>query len=669
MVPFLFLSGLLIILAGGVGALAAGRSSQTASWWAAGCTGVGALLGLVESLRVLVSGQTLGFEVVWPVPGGVFVLAIDPLSAGFLVPLFLLAILCAIYGTAYLAAEGRHRILGPHWFFYCGLVVTMALVLTAANALLFLAVWELMSLTSFFLVAFEHRQAAVCRAAWIYLIACHLGGACLFALFLLAGRFCGSLQFADFVRLGEAAPGFALLLFLLALVGFGIKAGLFPLHVWLPDAHPAAPSHVSALMSGVMVKTGIYGILRMLTLLPLPPAWLGLVVAFLGILGALYGIVLAALQSDIKRCLAYSTVENVGIIFLGMGVGMYGLAQQQAGIAVLGFGGCLLHVWNHALFKGLMFLGAGSLVHGAGTRDLNRMGGLLRRMPVTGGLLVAGSLAISALPPLNGLVGEWLIYLGLLRAGLMSGGFAALLPLLLAILLAVTGALAVVVFTRLVGVALLGEPRSDQAAAAHEVSPVMYLPMQVLLLGCLGIGLAPQAAARLLAAPLATLTKTGVASMGAHLSIVANLGRAALVILLGLALVTGLLVRLRRLRPTARTGTWGCGFALPSVRMAYTAGGYAELTQKHLVPAPLRPEISLSAPQGLFPAAGRLVQVCPDAVLDRVFQPFFQRFADRVVRLRWLQQGKLPIYLLYIFAACALLIAWSVLEGRGWNLG
>jgi hypothetical protein len=197
----------------------------------------------------------------------------------------------------------------------------------------------------------------------------------------------------------------------------------------------------------------------------------------------------------------------------------------------------------------------------------------------------------------------------------------------------------------------------------------MYLPMQVLLLGCLGIGLAPQAAAKLLAAPVATLTKTGFASIGPHLSIVANLGRAALVVLLGLALVTVLLVRLRRLRPTARTGTWGCGFSLPTVRMAYTAGGYAELTQKHLVPAPLRPAISLSAPQGLFPAAGRLVQVCPDAVLDRVFQPFFQRFADRVVRLRWLQQGKLPIYLLYIFAACALLIVWSVLEGRGWNFG
>jgi NADH:ubiquinone oxidoreductase subunit 5 (subunit L)/multisubunit Na+/H+ antiporter MnhA subunit len=228
--------------------------------------------------------------------------------------------------------------------------------------------------------------------------------------------------------------------------------------------------------------------------------------------------------------------------------------------------------------------------------------------------------------------------------------------------------LAVVVFTRLVGVALLGEPRSEQAAAAHEAPPAMVLPMQVLLLGCLGIGLAPQAAVRLLAAPVAALTRTGVAPLGAPLSGVANLGRAALVILLCLALVTGLLVRLRRLRPTARTGTWGCGFALPTARMAYTAGGYSELTLKHLVLAPLRPELSLSAPQGLFPAAGRLVQLCPDPVLDQVFQPFFQRFADRVVRLRWLQQGKLPIYLLYIFAACALLIAWSVLEGRGWSL-
>ncbi|MEZ4601391.1 MAG: proton-conducting transporter membrane subunit [Syntrophotaleaceae bacterium] len=669
MSPELFLVGLAIIMAGGIGALLAGRVSRAASRWAAGCTLIGSFLGLTEALHVLTSGSTLHLSIPGPLPEGDMALALDPLSACFLLPVFLLAALCAVFGTSYLAEEEESRNLGPHWFFYCGLVVSMALVLTAANGLLFLAVWELMSLASFFLVAYENRRTEVVRAAWIYLIACHLGSAFLFALFLLAGNFCGSLQFADFVRLGGVSPGFALLLFLLCLVGFGTKAGLFPLHVWLPDAHPAAPSHVSALMSGAMVKTGIYGILRISTLLPLPPAWLGLSVAFLGILGALYGILLAAVQSDIKRCLAYSTVENVGIIFVGIGAGMYGLARHQEGIAMLGFAGALLHVWNHALFKGLMFLGAGSLSHGAGTRDMNRMGGLLRRMPVTGGLLVGGSLAIAALPPLNGLVGEWLIYLGLLRTGLAGDGFAGLLPLVLAVLLAVTGALAVVVFTRLAGVALLGEPRSDRAAAAHEAPTAMSLPMKVLLLGCLAVGLAPQAAVRLLTAPLVALTGAGVGELAAHLRVVANLGLAALVILLGLALVFGLLLWLCRMRPAGRSGTWGCGFSFPSARMAYTAGSYAELTQNHLVPAPLRSKPVSTAPEGLFPAAGRLVFDSLDPILDRMFQPFFRRFADRIVRLRWLQQGKLPIYLLYIFAACALLIAWSVLEGRGWRLG
>lgn len=666
----LLILAMLIILAGGSGAVLAGRRAALAASLAVGATVIGSLLGLWGAVSVLLGRSAgLGVSLPWLVPGGRLALTVDPLSAFFLVPIFVLSPLCAIYGAAYLKGEGVYRSLGPQWFFFNALVAAMALVVTAANGVLFLAAWEAMSLASFFLVAFDHQRPEVRSAAWIYLLACHLGGACLFALFLLAGQFCGSLDFADFTPLAAAGPGLALTLFLLALLGFGTKAGLLPLHVWLPDAHPAAPSHVSALMSGVMVKTGVYGILRLLTLLPAPPAWWGLLLAALGILGALFGIAMALLQGDVKRCLAYSTVENVGIIFLGLGLGVYGVGEGRPGIAVLGFAGGLLHLWNHALFKGLMFLGAGSLLHGTGTRDLSRMGGLLRRMPVTATVLIGGSLAIAALPPLNGLVSEWLIYLGLLQAGLLQASYTGLVPLLVVGLLGVTGALAVVVFTRLVGIALLGEPRSPAAAAAHEAPWAMIVPMQLLLAGCLAIGLFPQAAARLLTGPLALLAPGASLPVDELFAPLARVGLWGCFLLLSLAAVGVFLARLQKARPSAQAGTWGCGFPFPSPRMSYTAAAFAELAQSRLLPGSLRPQIERVDPHGLFPPAGRLRQTSRDPLLSRWFQPLFSYLGDRAVRLRWLQQGKLHVYLLFIFLTCAVLMVWSILAERGWGGG
>jgi formate hydrogenlyase subunit 3/multisubunit Na+/H+ antiporter MnhD subunit len=451
--------------------------------------------------------------------------------------------------------------------------------------------------------------------------------------------------------------------------GFAVKAGLFPLHVWLPDAHPAAPSHVSALMSGVMVKTGIYGILRVVGLLPSVSPYAGVVFMLLGGAGALYGIAMAILQRDIKRCLAYSTVENIGIIFLGLGLGLMASRHDQPLIAVLGFAGALLHVWNHTLFKGLMFLGAGSLLHGTGTRDMNRMGGLLKRMPWTGSLLIGGSLAIAALPPFNGLVSEWLLYLGLLKAGLESGGFGGLAPLLLVGALGLTGALALVAFTRLAGIALFGEPRSDQARHTHESGVKMVVPMLVLLLGCLALGLRPQWAIGLLAAPLALLVPASPEVLATALAPVAQIGHWGALLLLALAATTLGLLWLLRFRPQGRTSTWGCGFSFPSARMAYTGDGFAELTQNHLLPSGLRLAAAGEPVAGLFPRAARVALHGLDPVLGRWFLPGLERVADRCVRLRWLQQGRLPVYLLYVFVACAVLMAWSVLAGRGWGGG
>ena len=656
------LAALLLLVAGGFLALLCGRRSALASFCATVTAVVAGLLAAFGALGVLWRGSDLTFRLPWAVPAGDLALRLDPLAAWFVVPIALLGAGCAVYGAGYLRHEGRHRALGPHWFFFNLMLAAMLLVVTAANAVLFLAAWEIMTLASFFLVAWDHRQAEVRQAAWLYLLAAHCGLMLLLALFALAGVHCGSFDFVDFTSLAQLPAPAAAALFLLALFGFGVKAGLLPLHIWLPDAHPAAPSHVSALMSGVLVKTALYGLLRILTLLPPAPAWWGWLLALLGIGGAVYGIALAALQSDLKRCLAYSTIENVGIIALGLGLGLVAVAGGQPAVAALALAGALLHIWNHALFKGLMFLGAGSLVHATGSRDMNAMGGLLRRMPLAGLLWIGGSLAISALPPLNGLVSEWLIYLGLLRAGTAATGFAALPPLLLVGALAVVGGLALITFTRLIGICLLGEPRGPAAARAHEAPASMLVPMALLLLGCLAIGLRPVWALHLLRRPLAQLAGHQVVLPAVPVGELAAWG----VLLLALAAILALvLVYLRGRRPLAQGPTWGCGFTRPSTRMAYSAGGYAEMLYRQVLPAPLRPAVAGGKVKRFFPAPAALALRSADPILTRQLQPLGSWIAERCQRLRWLQQGRLPIYLLYMFVISTLLMAWALWAGRG----
>ncbi len=622
---------------------------------------IAALLALVSALKVLLSGTSLSQTMPWTVPGGEFSLLLDPLAAFFVLPIAVLSLFCAVYAGPYMRHDGPSRSTGSHWFFFNIMVAAMLLVVTAANAVLFLAAWEIMTLSSFFLVAWDHRNEEVRKAAWLYLLAAHLGMMLLMALFLLAGSYSGGLNFSQFSPLAELPMGSASVLFLLALFGFGVKAGMFPVHIWLPDAHPAAPSHVSALMSGVLIKTGIYGILRILSLLPPPPVWWGWLVALLGAAGALYGIALATQQRDIKRCLAYSTVENVGIIFLGLGFGIVAKAQGHPAIAFLAFAGGLLHLWNHALFKGVMFLGAGALMHATGTRDMNRMGGLLRRMPVTGLIWIGGSLAIAALPPLNGLVSEWLIYFSLAGAGSVQSGTAALAPLLLFGLLGLVGALALITFTRLIGICLLGEPRDPAGTRAHDAGPLMLTSMGALLAGCLVIGLYPQAALTLLTYPLADIA--GLPVGGQLGQAVAPLGRGAFLLLAGLVVLTALLALLLWKRPQTQGLTWGCAFRFPTPRMAYSGEGYSELVFRHLLPRYMRPTVTGGKVEGVFPATVSLDQRSVDPILVRLLHPLFAGIADRCQRLRWVQQGQLWIYLFYIFIASAILMAWSVGAG------
>ncbi|RJX19818.1 MAG: oxidoreductase [Desulfobulbus sp.] len=655
----LVLLAILLFFAGAVLPMACGRRQRLAHVMGMAGALAGALAGLPAALLFLLTGQTEHVQPVWPGTGLQFALSVDALAAFFLLPVFLLVFCCALYAHRYLDLPSRGGRAARHWFFFNVLAASMALVVGAANSFVFLVAWEVMSLSSFFLVVHDLGDEQARRAGWLYLVATHLGTAFLFGLFLAEYRLAGSLDFSSFEVLRGLPPSGALVFFALALIGFGTKAGMFPLHCWLPEAHAAAPSHVSALMSGVMIKTALYGLLRICTFLPPLPAWCGLLLAGLGISGSLYGIALAALQPDLKKSLAYSTVENIGIILLGIGLWLYCGATGHPGAAALCLAGALLHVWNHALFKSLLFLGAGSILHATGTRTISKLGGLLRRMPVTGILLLAGGAAIAALPPLNGFVSELLIYLGLIKAGLAAAGGQAFVFMLFAALLALTGGMVLLAVTRLLGITLGGEPLSEMSARAHESSPSMLAAMAIPALVCLGIGIAPQVPLALLAKPMAILAP-GSPNPAAVIPLPFNADWSLVALLLTAITVFGLFLR-RRSRPQPGQTTWGCGFSRPSARMAYTAGGYSQFAQDEIYGRGPQPKVEQPDRLGFFPALRRFHREFRDPVLARWFSPLFIRCAGLAHTCHRLQAGQMNIYLTYIFLATVLLLGWSFL--------
>jgi formate hydrogenlyase subunit 3/multisubunit Na+/H+ antiporter MnhD subunit len=654
----------LAALAGtGVFALCAERWRRVTTGVAAGGAVVAAALGLGPAFDVLRGGATMTTSIPWAPPLGALQIGIDPLTAFFLVPLLAMGALCAVYGFFYMQAYWERRAAGPPAFFFNLMLASMVLVLLARDAVVLLIAWEIMTLTSYVLVAFEHEKAEVRRAGWVYLIAGHIGVAFLVAFLLVLGRHAGGLGFAEYAA-RPVAGSLGLLAFVLAAVGFGVKAGIVPLHVWLPEAHAAAPSHVSALMSGVLIKLGLYGILRGLTFVA-PARAPGPVLLALGVIGGLLGISLALYQRDVKRALAYSSIENVGVMLMGFGLGCWAARSGHPRIAALGLCGGLLHLWNHALMKGLMFLGAGSVLHGAGSKDLERMGGLLRRMPWTGSAMILGAVAIAGLPPLNGFASEWLVYLGLLGGGTELASRGGLLLYLVTAALATIGVLASLCFVRLIGVALLGQARSEPAARAHESPLGMVAPIVLLSAACVAMALVPRALAPLLdrVASQVLGSTVDLAPVTARLGGVAKINAVLWMALAGATAVLQFLVRRQR---ATTDETWGCGYAAPTPRMQYTARSFAELMAEHLLPSVLRTRVTVKPPRAIFAEAAQISSDSTDPVTRGVYEPFLGTWARRFARLRWLQQGSLHVYLLYILAAVTCVLAWVSLR-RWWG--
>src|SRR5262249_9560369 len=502
-----------------------------------GAGGLGAWLG------TLAAGARDAATSAWHVPGGALAVGIDPLTACFFVPLGALGALGAAYGPSYLAGRGSGASRARAAAAFNLLLGAMAVVLVARHALVFLVGWEAMTLLAYLLVTFDHEDAEVRRAGWAYLIASHVAMMALVALFLAFGaRAGGALDFTAAEVAGHAPDAPVAALLALALVGFGTKAGVAGLHVWLPEAHAAAPSHVSALMSGALIKLAAAGFLRALLFAP-PPAWFGAALMAIALAGGVLGISLALYQRDLKRVLAYSSVENVGVLLCAVGLGVWARAHGDARLAAFGFAAGLLHVWNHAAMKGLLFFGAGSVQHGAGTKDLERMGGLLRRMPATGAALLAGAIAIAALPPLNGLTGEWVLYRALADVGLRAEPSVGLAAIGGIAILALIGGPAAPCFVRLVGIALLGEPRHAGAGRAHESPPAMTAPLVMLAIACVALALAPGGVVALQSPVVEELAGAAAADVRAVAGVLAPLAACNAGLIAAIALVLTLLAR------------------------------------------------------------------------------------------------------------------------------
>lgn len=655
----LFLTALAVMAAGGAACLLVGRRPAASLLGASTCT-LASAAALVAAAGVMVSGRTEDLLLPWPIPFGSFHVGFDGLSAFFAMVIALVCTLAAIYGVSYLKPHQAKKNLGCTWFLFNLLTVSMLLVVTARDAVLFLMAWEVMALTSFFLVMFEGERAETVEAGWTYLVATHLGTAFLLAMFVLLG---GSGTSMDFTRLHAASPTAAGACFLLALVGFGTKAGFVPLHVWLPQAHPAAPSHVSAVMSGVMIKTGIYGLLRALTFIGPPELWWGWTLVGIGTVSGILGVLLALAQHDLKRLLAYHSVENIGIITLGIGLGLVGITSGDPAMAALGMLGGILHVLNHAVFKGLLFLGAGSILHATGSRNIEQLGGLIRRMGTTGATFLIGSAAISGLPPLNGFVSEFLIYAGAFGAlaGMPGAGAAALPALIVILALAMIGGLATACFAKAFGIAFLGEPRSGHAECVHEAPIGMRLPMIALSALCVGIGLLG-ALAVTAAAPAASVLLPTVDVLPQVRRVQLWLGyvsAGAVLLLVLAAALAALRHRLLSARTIGRTVTWDCGYAAPTARMQYTASSFASplLGSFRLI---LRPDSQMHAPQGMFPAEASLHTRVEDTFERHVFNPAFRLVRNLALRLHWLQAGPNQLYVLYVAMAILVLLVWKL---------
>lgn len=663
----LLLVGIAISAVGGFGSLLLRAHDRAATIVAGGAGILAALAGLGAALPSFVASPSV-LDVAGPYPFAHFVLRMDPLAALMVTVISLLALTAWIYSLAYVR-EYAGRGVGAMGFFMNAFVAAMTLTVVADNGFWFLIFFEMMSLASYFLVIFDQNDEAV-SAGFLYFVVAHAGSVLIMAAFFILANYAGSLDFAAF-RSAKLPGAVASLVFVLGFLGFGAKAGMIPLHIWLPRAHPAAPSHASALMSGAMIKIGIFGIVKVAVDLlgGGEVLWWGLLVVGFGAVSSVLGVVYALAEHDIKKLLAYHSVENVGIILLGVGVGMIGIANHQPALAVLGLMAGLYHLINHAVFKGLLFLGAGSVIYRLHTKNMDQMGGLARAMPATATCFLIGALSISAIPPLNGFVSEWYTYQSLFAAALDGSALVKFATPIAAMLLALTGALAVMCFVKAYGVIFAGEPRGLRHNDVAEVPPTMVAGMGLLAVVCVVTGLgAPLIAPILSSVASATIGAQAVSvAAGASLFGGANHGTVSppliAVLVIGMAgLPLGLRAVLSRRatpKPRRAAAPWAAGY-LPDAEMAASAGSFAQPIRMFFRPLyQVRDDVAAAWDKVTF-AFERLVCFArrTEPRWDRgIIDPIASATGSLGRRLQVVQGGDFRIYCLYIVAALVVLLA------------
>jgi len=669
---------LLVYAVGAVGSLVCLRHEKLATVIGFGTPMVASMFGMLAALfRLAVPGREAAAFELWPsfVPYVELTVKLDPLGAFFLLLVSLLALALSLYSLGYVRGFYGRRSVAVLGAFYNSLLLATSLVFVASNAFFFLIAWEIMALTAFCLVSFEHEKTEARNAGVMYFIMSHIGTGCLILGFLLLFQAADDYSFDSFRALGHAmSDGRRDAAFLLFLFGFGVKAGIVPLHIWLPAAHPVAPSNISALLSGVLIKTGIYGLTRVcFDFLGTPPNWWGVTVLSIGTISAVLGVLYALMEHDLKRLLAYHSIENIGIILMGLGASLMFLHTDHPVLAALALIAGLYHTINHAVFKALLFLGAGAVLHSTHTRNMEEMGGLIRRMPWTALSFLVGAVAISALPPLNGFVSEWLTYQSLLQGFGTTESLMKIMFPLSGAMLALTGALAAACFVKAFGITFLAQPRSKHAVEAHEVSPAMIGGMGLLVAACVFLGLFPTTFLALFQPITRQLARQ---ELPEHLNVVNGLilgntqALGGTVSTLGIAL-TGLCLAPVPLvlwlafgrRARTRIGpTWDCGLPGLTPNMEYTATGFSKPIRM-IFKALFRPRREVQREYDYSPYFAKTIRFeseIEEAFVRRLYRPLNRAILRFSRRMRALQAGSIQAYLIYIFVTLVLLLMFAL---------
>ncbi|MBI5181321.1 MAG: hydrogenase 4 subunit B [Nitrospirae bacterium] len=673
--PFgIALFSIILLLAATVAAISLSRYQRALISITFSLTAISCLMASIAGIWGVGAGYVESTTISMGIPDLPFHLRLDPLSGFFLVVVGLLSFFVSVYSLGYVKGFIGHRSVTHLVIFYCLFITGMFLVILSDDALSFLISWELMAASSYFLVMFEDERVENRRAAFLYLVVAHIGAiAILLSFGILAGLTTGFKGFDgytfDAMRQAEFPAGWATAAFLLAFFGFAAKAGVIPFHVWLPEAHPVAPSNVSALMSGVMLKTAIYGIVRVsFDLIGISNWWWGAIVLIFGLISAVLGVLYALMQHDLKRLLAYHSVENIGIILIGIGLAMIFTSFKLPVLAALALIAGLYHTLNHAMFKGLLFMGAGAILHATKERNMEEMGGLIHKMPWTAALFLIGSISISALPPFNGFVSEWLTFQAFLLTPALPNALLNLLIPLGAALLALAAALAAACFVKAYGVTFLGHWRGYHDPHAHEVDWFMRIGMIMAALACLILGVLPTyfiqwmdiIPEQLVGSNIATsagefgwLWLTPIAHERASYS-----APIVLIVVLAVVLLAYILLHIRK-AAVHRAPLWDCGFEKITNRMQYNAASFSMPIRRIFgFLFSIREDVRAVYPTGnpLFPKRLRYHLKIRDHFWGLLYKPVVDASIWISRKVGKLQQGQIQMYLIYSFITIIVLL-------------